>query len=169
MPVMRAPYAPPPIAASPSSGSVLQLPPHLYPPPGAQSKNLVGYVPVPAPGDPAAVILAFTVPVSMRLIINQLGNNFVGAGFTEGSGELTWQIWDNGVPIEDFDNIPGSLGNVALPTPIAPIEIDESHTISFVIINNTGSGIPANSAQIGATLRGWYYNKLDAGYGEWTV
>ena len=145
------------------------LPPHLYPPEGAQSKNLANYIPVPDAGDPYTVIFEFTVPPSMRLILNQIGNNFVGGGFTEGSGDLIWQIWDNGNPIEDFDDIEGSLGNVALPTPMAPIIFEEGHTVSFVVQNVTGSPIVGASGQVGATLRGWYYNRLESGVSEWAV
>ena len=152
----------------PALGTGLQLPPHLYPPAGAQSKNLANYVPVPDPGD-EAVIFSFTVPTSMRLVLNQIGNNFVGGGFDEGSGNLIWQIWDNGVPIEDFENIIGSLGNVALPTPMAPIIFEQGHTVSFVIQNAAGSPILGGSGQVGATLRGWYYDFLQAGDQEWGV
>ena len=131
-------------------------------------KNLADYIPVPAPGA-SAIIFSFQVPTSMRLILNQIGNNFVGGGFTEGSGYLIWQILDNGVPIEDFEDIIGSLGNVALPTPMAPITIEEGHTVAFNIINIAGSPILGGSGKVGATLRGWYYNLLEAGASEWAV
>ena len=167
--INRAPYASAPpqtgcsCAGCPSAG----LPPHLYPPAGAQSKNLAGYIPVPAPGDPPAIIFEFTVPTTMRLVLNQAGNNFVGGGFTEGTSALIWQIWDNDVPIEDFDDIDFSLGNVAQPTWMAPLIFEEGHTVAFVIINPVGGAIPGNSGQVGATLRGWYYNRLLAGVEEW--
>jgi len=152
----------------PSGVDASQLPAHLYPPAGAQSKNLATYIPVPAPGA-SATIFSFLVPTGMRLILNQIGNNFVGGGFTEGSGYLIWQVQDNGVPIEDFEDIIGSLGNVALPTPMAPITIEEGHTVSFVVENIVGSPILGGSGQVGATLRGWYYNKLETGGAEWPV
>jgi hypothetical protein len=159
MGVMRSPSLKPALA---------QLPPHLYPPAGAQSKNLANYIPVPNPGI-TAIIFQFTVPTSMRLILNQIGNNFAGGGFVEGSGDLVWQIQDNQLAIEDFENIIGSLGNVALPTPMAPITIEEGHTVSFVVTNMLDSPILGGSGQVGATLRGWYYNLLEAGYSEWAV
>ena len=157
------------LSGAPESGwDQSQFPAHLYPPAGAQSKNLANYIPVPAPGN-KATIFAFKVPPSMRLVFDQIGNNFVGGGFTEGSGFLIWQIQDNDVPLEDFENIIGSLGNVALPTRMAPIIIEEGHTVSVVIINIVGSPILGGSGKVGATLRGWYYSRLEAGGAEWPV
>ena len=160
----------PRLPAGPNRSSQgLYLPAHLYPPAGAQSKNLAGYIAVPAPGAGYVVVppFPFQVPPGMRAVFNQIGNNFVGGGFQEGSGDLVWQIWDNGAPIEDFENIIGSLGNVALPTPMAPLIFEENHTINFVVQNIAGSTILANSGQVGATLRGWYYNRLETGEEEW--
>jgi hypothetical protein len=166
MAVNRAPYTQAPLVKSQSG---LWLPPHLYPPAGAQPKNLAGYIDVPAPGDPPGVIFAYLVPTTMRLVCNQVGNNFVGADFTEGTGDLIWQIWDNGNPIEDFEAIDFSLGNVAQPTWTAPIIFEEGHKVSYVVINPAGGPIPADSGQVGATLRGWLYNRLDVGEQEWSV
>lgn len=148
--------------------AIAPLPPHLYPPAGAQSKNVVAYEPIGAEGT-TTTILEVLVPPSMKFVVNQIGNNFVGGGFTEGSGQLSYQILDNAVPIEDFDDIPGSLGNVAQPSQIAPIIFEENHTVSFVVTNNAGSGIPADSAMVGATLRGWFYDRRFASEGEWSV
>ena len=169
MAVNRAPYAQAPPARSQSG---LILPPHLYPPAGAQPKNLAGYISVPAPGSAPTSIgpkFPYLVPTTMRAVFNQVGNNFVGGGFTEGTGSLIWQIWDNGDPIEDFENIDFSLGNVAQPTWTAPIIFEEGHLVDFVIINPVGGPIPADSGQVGATLRGWLYNRLDVGGQEWAI
>jgi len=158
-----------PSATLKASPPAVTLPPHLFPPAGAQSKNLANYVPINAPGSGYQVIFAFTVPMGMRLVLNQIGNNWVGGGFEDGSGDLIWQIWDNGNPIEDFDDILGSLGSVAQPSFMAPIIFEEGHTVSFVVANAPGSGILADSGQVGATLRGWYYNRLETGDAEWSV
>lgn len=166
MAVNRAPYAQAPPARSQSG---LYLPPHLYPPAGAQPKNLAGYIPVPATGSPATVILSYRVPTTMRAVFNQVGNNFVGNNFTEGTDALIWQIWDNAVPIEDFEHIDFSLGNVAQPTWTAPIIFEEGHEIEYVVINPAGGPILGGSGQAGATLRGWLYNRLDVGDQEWAI
>jgi hypothetical protein len=150
-------------------GAAAALPSHLFPPAGAQSKNLANYIDVPAPGDPAAVIFSYTVPLGMRLVLNQIGNNFVGGGFSEGSRDLVWQVWDNGSPIEDFEAITGSLGNVAQPTWLSPIIFEEGHTVSFVVLNPAGGPIVSGSGQVGATLRGYYFNRLEAGIQEWST
>jgi hypothetical protein len=164
MPGRVQPIRPPALAPS-----GLYLPPHLYPPAGAQSKNLFGYISNPAPGA-QAVIFAFTVPNTMRLFMNQIGNNFVASGFTDGSGLILWQIWDNGNPIEDYEAIAGSLGGVSSPSWLsAPIIFEEGHTVSFVVINTVGSPIPEGSGLVGATLRGYYANRLDCGGDQWAV
>ena len=146
------------------------LPPHLFPPPGAQSKNLFGFVPIAAPGSAYTDIFTpYVVPAGMVLVINQLGNVVIGAGFIEGTGQVVWQIWDNGNPIEDYEAIPGSLGGTSDPSKIAPLVFQEGHTVEFVYQNAAGSGIPADSVQVGATLRGWLLNRLQTGVVEWPI
>ena len=58
---------------------------------------------------------------------------------------------------------------MALPTPMAPIIFEQGHTVAFIIQNAAGSPILGGSGQVGATLRGWYYNFLSAGDSEWGV
>ena len=125
------------LSTSLMSGQRIALPPWLYPPDQWTNLDLYGYVALPAIGAQANV-LSFQVPLGQNGIINRVGNNFVGGGFNEGAGGVTWQILvDNAPPpgATNYDLILGSLGSPANPTPIAGFRIFENQVLTLVVKN----------------------------------
>ena len=108
-------------------------------------------------GDPVPntyTVLQFVVPTGNNGVIKWKGNVYLGPEFVEGTGKVVWQIWADGQPITNYENILGSLGSTSAPVETAPLRIYESQTISLVLIN---TGIAPAGQGLGGRLSGWYY------------
>ena len=114
-------------------------------PPDGTPFNEAAYVTIPAIGA-SATILTFQVPGGKNGTIKWIGNNYVGAGFTEGTGDLVWQLQADAQPIRNMQNIIGSE--------TATIRIYESQTITLVCRN---VAVVAAGQLLGGRLSGWYY------------
>jgi hypothetical protein len=125
--------------------------------------NEVDYVLLPAIGA-TAVVISFRVPPGLNGSIKWLGNNFVGAGFTDGSGSIIWQITADGEPVRNHQHIIGSLGSPASPSETAPIRVYETQTVELTV-NNVS--IPVAGQLCGGRLSGWYYHIQDDGPDTW--
>lgn len=136
------------------SGSTYKLPPWIYPPAEFEPIDLVNYINLPAVGASAAII-SVTIPTGHNGIIRGIGNNYVGGGWVEGSGAVTWQISRDGAPVDGYDTILGSLGSPANPT-IHPcgFRVFENQIVALVVSNV--SVILAGQLS-GGRLVGWYY------------
>jgi hypothetical protein len=131
------------------------LPAHLFMPADAQSFDYQAYVALPAMGS-TSTVLTFTVPEGFHGVINTFGNVFVGAGFTEGTGDLVWQLLANSGVVPNYENILASLGSVSQPSKLAGILIKEQQVIALTVKN---VGLAVGGAFIGGRLGGWHYPK----------
>ncbi len=129
------------------------LPPHLYQPTTGLPFNPTTYVAIPAIAA-TATIIDFRVPNGYQGVINQMGNNFVGGGFTDGSGSVVWQLLLDGVPYPNFENIIASLGNPANPSLIGAIQLRERQRVQLVVKNVS---IVVAGQLIGGRLSGYFY------------
>jgi hypothetical protein len=129
------------------------LPPHLYQPVTGLPFNPSTFITIPVVGV-TATILQRTVPNGYYSVINQLGNNFVGGGFVDGSGDLTWQLTLDGVPYPNFDAIIASLGNPANPSLIGAVTARERQIIRLTVTNNA---VVVAGQKIGGRLSGYDY------------
>lgn len=147
--------APDPFATAASLQPV-DLPARLYPPAIWENLDLSGYVALPAIGAQANVLL-FQVPLGRSGIINAVANNFVGGGWNEGSGNVSWQILVDGAPppgATSYDQILASLGSPANPTRIAGFRIFENQVLTLVVKN--ANVVVANQLS-GGRLLGYLY------------
>lgn len=136
------------------------------PPDQWENVDQLAYVPVPAVGR-SAVILQFQIPLGRNGVIRKVANNFVGGGWTEGSGAVTWEILvDNAPPpgATSYDLILGSLGSPASPTEIAGFRVTENQVVQ-VIVNNVSVVVAGQLS--GARLVGWLYPKQEEGDTTW--
>lgn len=138
------------------------LPPHLYPPRNWENVDQLSYATVPAIGA-TVTILTYIVPIGRNGIINKVANNFVGGGWTAGTGDLIWRILiDNAPPpgATSYNSIVDSLGSPAQPVGISGFRIFENQTLTVVLLNNpaglNGGVIPAGQLT-GARLMGHLY------------
>ena len=122
-------------------------------PPDGIPYNELGWAAIGAIGT-TTIVIQFQVPTGNNGVIRWLGNEYLGPEFVEGNGEVVWQIWADGQPITNFENILGSLGSPSSPSETAPIRIYESQIISLVLEN---VNIAAAGQLLGGRLSGWYY------------
>lgn len=132
------------------------LPPWIYPPPEFEIIDLVNYVPLPAIGATAAIIQVQIEP-GLNAIIKGVANNFVGGGWTEGSGSVTWQIAKDNAAVDGYDTIPASLGSPANPVihPSGFRVIDAQ----VLILTVTNVSVVLAGQLSGGRLLGWKYPK----------
>ena len=139
------------------AGDSYVLPPWIYPP--AEFEPIETgplYVSLPAIGA-TATIATITIPTGHNGIITGVGNNFVGAGWTEGTGSVTWQIARDNAPVDGYAVILGSLGSPASPTRLpSGFRVFENQVVAFTVKNVS---IVVAGQLIGARLMGWYYPK----------
>jgi len=134
------------------------LPAHLFMPPDGVPFDPTAYIALPAIGVTSPV-LTLNVSDGYLAVIRVMGNVFVGAGWTEGSGSLVWQLLDNGGVIRNYDNIVSSLGTVNNPRPVGGgggIIVQEGHSIVLQVDNVS---LAVGGAQVGARLGGWFIPK----------
>lgn len=138
------------------------LPPHLYPPRTWENVDQLSYVLIPAIGS-AATVLTYIVPIGRNGIINKVANNFVGGGWTAGTGDLIWRILIDGAPppgATSYNNIVDSLGSPAQPVGISGFRIFENQTLTVVVFNNPAGingGVVVAGQLSGARLMGHLY------------
>jgi hypothetical protein len=139
------------------STGTYQLPPWIYPPGEFWPIDQVNYVLLPAIGA-NAVVVSFTVPPGHNGIILEYANNFVGGGFSEGSGAVFWQITRDNAAVDGYDNILASLGSPASPTRHpSGFRIFENQLIQLVVFNVS---VVLAGQLSGGRLAGWYYPKM---------
>lgn len=134
----------------------VELPARLFPPAQWENVDQFGYVLLPAIAA-RAVILSFKVPIGRNGIIKKVANNFVGAGFQEGQGNVIWRILVDGAPppgANSYDSISGSLGNPASPTEISGFRVFENQVVQLVADN---IAIIVAGQLVGGRLVGYLY------------
>jgi hypothetical protein len=142
--------------------AAIELPIRLFPPINWENIDVIAYVALPAINS-EAVILQFIVPIGRNGIINKVANNFVGGGWTEGTGDLIWRILADGAPppgATTYQAIPASLGSPANPVPISGFRIFENQRIQVTVFNNPAGpngGVVLAGQQAGARLCGYLY------------
>lgn len=123
--------------------------------PGYQSFDEQASIAIPANPSGFVVVLAINVPDGFNGVITKYSCNFTGGGFIDGSGDLVWQILNNGKPIQNYDSILTERGDPNLPRDVSAINIYSSQVIQFVV-NHAANPLLA-SGYIICTLSGFYY------------
>lgn len=124
-------------------------------------------VAIPAVGA-SATVLQFKVPSGKNGYIYKLAIDYVGAGFVEGNGDITWKIFRDIAlrkAVKGFNNLVASVGQVPNPVEIPPIQIYEQEFITVVVYNVSG---PAPAGQVSvAAMIGWFYPKHEESGTRW--
>lgn len=138
------------------SGGQYWMDPTIWPPPEREPFDVINYVALPAIGATATIVSVLMEP-GYNLIIRAYANNFVGGGWTEGSGSVTWQIAVDTAPVDGYDTIPASLGSPANPVyhPCG-IRVQDGQT---VILTVTNVSVVLAGQLSGGRLMGYRYPK----------
>ena len=135
---------------------ILRLPVTNYIPPSGVEFHKGTYVTIPAVGVTENVVQVI-VPKGYNGIVNRFANEYVGGGFVQGSGGITWELFldiVNGVPAPNFELITASYGVVAAPTILNGIRVKENQRVTLVVTNV--AVVPAGQL-IGGLLGGYFY------------
>ena len=135
----------------------VDLPYRNFVPNNWENIDQLAYVALGALGGAAVTILSFQVPVGRNGIIRKVANNFIGGGWTEGTGDVIWQILADGAPppgATSYNKILGSLGSPASPTEIPGFRIFENQLITVVAQN---VNVVVANQLVGARLVGYLY------------
>lgn len=130
--------------------------PWIDPPDGSVSYDQHGVLALPVPGN-SGNVLSFTVPDGYDGVINAFSWNFVGGGFTDGSGTIIVQLLRGNAAIRNYDNILVQCGTVGVPRPISPIRIYSGQTITMFV--NHASDPTLNGNVVGSIL-GYFYPSM---------
>ncbi|MCI0402701.1 MAG: hypothetical protein L0212_04165 [Acidobacteria bacterium] len=119
---------------------------------------------LPAIGTTVTVVTV-TVPQGYHGVIKRIANQFVGGGWTEGTGDLVWRILVDAMPLQNYSNIIASLGAISDPTHLEEaIRIYENQVIQLVA--NNVAVVVAGQPLLGL-LGGWFYPVSAALQPEW--
>jgi hypothetical protein len=113
------------------------------------------YIPLPAAGS-GAWVLQVAVPSGNNGFIKRIANVIIGGGFTDGSGQVYFQIFRNVATktvFPNYNSIPAALGTVANPSLIDGLRVDENTTFGLWVWNVSlaGAGIT-----VGGRLGGYF-------------
>lgn len=134
-------------------------------PPDGEEFRWANYIDLPNPGDPGAVVVSFKVPAGRNCVINRIANVYVGGGFQEGGGLVTWQLFQDatgfgtargGVVMPNFDDIVASLGTVANPGVLNGLLANEGQLVALIVFNDP-TGPLSSGQRIGGLIGGYYY------------
>lgn len=113
------------------------------------------------------VVVSFTCPRRQNGEIEFIGNQFVGGGWTEGSGAMIWQLLIDGVPVQGFDAILGSMGTMANPGWLGKgaIQFSEGQAIQLQLRNVS---VVVNQQVLLGMLRGTFFPLEQKGERAWS-
>lgn len=147
-----------------------RLPVTNFMPAGGEDFEAHAYVPLPAVGA-STIVVSLGIPEGRMAMVKRIANVFVGGGFQEGQGGVTWQILldgtnpNNPVVAPFFDNILASLGSVSNPSTIDGIRVKEGNLLQLIVKNVS---IVLAGQVIGGRLGGYFYpielDPQDAGF-----
>jgi hypothetical protein len=115
-----------------------------------QNGIAIGLPPLPAA---TQVVLSMPVPVGYDGVIKYLSCN-TAFPFNDFSGDLVWQLRQNGRPIRNFDNILAQKGTTGIPRPISPIRIYSGDLIEWVVTHVANVGL---NGFVICSLNGYFY------------
>jgi hypothetical protein len=112
------------------------------------------------------VVVTFTVPRRKNGVIEFVANQFVGGGWTEGTGDLIWRITADGIPVQGYDFLIASIGSMSNPGWLGsrPIRIYENQVIALTLQNV--AIVPAGQRLLGL-FRGGFYPLEQEGQNTW--
>lgn len=143
---------------------IVRLPIGNFMPSSGQEFRHTGSVVIPAQGT-SGVVVQLKVPVGYNGILTALANVYIGGGFTDFGGLITWQLYldyqtGGGIVAPNFQNITASLGSASAPAKLHGIPIKENQLVTLLVKNSNPGVVPAGQT-IGGLLGGYYYPVTD--------
>ncbi len=125
-------------------------------PQDAQYFDFPGVIATPALGTNDAVALTFQVPPGWDGVIRLQSWNYTGAGFVQGSGDLTFRVRKGGQFVKNYDSILTEFGTPQQPR-ITRILIEENQLIEYLVSVAAAAVIPVAGTFINVYSAGWFW------------
>lgn len=113
------------------------------------------------------VILQMRVPMGYNGVISDVVFGFTGSGFDEGSGEITWRLAAEYLPVggvatggrylRDMGNVTTSLGSLTQPSPVPRGGLRVWSYDLVTIYCSIAATATVNSGNILASIGGWVW------------
>jgi hypothetical protein len=145
--------------------TIRSLPPWLWA--TASSRNLIQSAAIAIPAITVGVftpIVNFIIDAGKNGVLKWFANQYVGGGFTDGSGALIWRLTIDNVPVPGFENIIVSLGTNQIPREIAPVLLPAQKRVQLSVTNV--SIVPSGQIIEGG-VAGWLYPLDEEPPGRW--
>jgi hypothetical protein len=146
------------VSTPPAPLNIGTLPVTNFMPPSGREFRFTNNTPVNLPAIGTSVtVVSFTVEQGYNGIINFFANEFIGGGFQDFAGAITWTLFTDfnvGVVAKGFANVTATYGNAANPAKLNGIRIKENQLVALVLNNIS---LVVAGQQLGGLLGGWYY------------
>lgn len=140
-----------------------ELYPWIFPPPGYESFDLSKSIVTPAVSATPTTVLTLSSPVGWDGVILRIANVFIGSGFVEASGDLTWGLFINGnQPVRNYGQIITTFGSVAQPREISGFLLRSGQTLIYNVIN--ANVLLAGNTSIVCTVSGYWWRSQGGSY-----
>lgn len=132
-------------------------PPYLIMPPQGRQYQEIDSIPLPAANGVDTLVAEFFVPTGYDGVITSVTNFYTGAGFAEGSGDLSWRIRVGLRWARNFGNIQTTLGSLASPCPLfrGGLRLVAEQRVQYWVNHAIGSGLAGG--RIVCAFFGWFY------------
>lgn len=132
-----------------------ELYPYTFPPPTYQTFRPTQWITTPIIGA-SATILTLQAKVGWDGVVLKIAHGFGGPGFTQGSGDLTWNLSINGnQPVPNFGAMTSAIGDSAHAEDISPGFILKSGQTLIYTVANVAQ--VTGGALVFATLQGYFW------------
>lgn len=136
-------------------------PPHLKMPLQGKRYSEIHSIPLPAANGLDTLIGSFIVPTGFDGVGTVAIFNYTGAGFVEGSGDLTWRLELNQHFVKNFGNVPTQIGSLKIPYAAASnnaqILLQSNQLVQLWVNRSVASAGNLNGGRIIGSLWGWYF------------
>jgi hypothetical protein len=128
----------------------------------AQGKRFqnVGSISLPAADGADHVVLSFLVPHGFDGVGTSLVQNYTGAGFVEGSGDLTWRIQLNMRYPKDLGMMTTQVGSLNIVTPTVNagnLLLQSDQLVQYIVNRSVASSGTLIGGRIVCAILGWNY------------
>jgi hypothetical protein len=132
-------------------------PPYLIMPPQGRQYQEINSIPLPPNNGLDVLVTEFFVPTGYDGVITSVTNFYTGAGFVEGSGDLTWRIQVGLRWARNFGNIETTLGSLASPCPLfrGGLRLTAEQRVRYFVNHAAGSGLAGG--RVICAFFGWFY------------
>lgn len=132
-------------------------PPYLVQPPQGRQFSEINSIALPAADGLDYLVASFRVPTGYEGVITSVVNLYTGAGFVEGSGDLTWRVRLGRRWARNFGQVLTTMGSLTSPCPLfrGGWRTSTNQVVEYYVNHSVLSGLAGGRIVCG--FFGWHY------------